>query len=674
MTTSVARGAPGLFFQPESAAPRVSPARMDVCAFVGVAPRGPARVPRRDESRGFYRSCVEPALGRRRSVAVPVESFAEYRRLFGGFEGPGLLPYAVATFFDQGGHRAYVVRIVHDHGDPAQDAKGVAVGLLSGSSASSSAIRLVAKNEGTWGNRLRAALGFTTAPLGRWRIDALSLTRAGGELPAVGSLLRLTLDDGSRLLRFARDLGKRGRETSPGSYSTIRVDRAAAGGPEDVDVEVVEGLLWIDDGDGRVERHEALGLSPSHPRWMGMVLCDESELVDPDPSWVEEEILPDGDPALLGSAPPTLPDPSPPQFAGGEDRYSEITPDDHFDPAWTLGDPDPGNGVLALVDLPDLASVVIPDLYATEPLPEFEPVLGEPSLAGPHFSTCVDNPPAPGDQARPAAELSGLHLDPRLPADLDEIIRLQSQLVELAESLGRFVALLDVPPGLTPRQLLLWRSRLDSSYAAAYHPWLPVSRTDDNRDALVSVNPAAAAAGIIARQESLFGVPHGPANAIAVGVVDVADRVSPARHDEIHPLGINVFLRDRDGIRLTAGRTLARDRPYRQLSVRRLMIMLRRVLAQQAQWVVFEPNGPALWADVRQMLRAFLRRLYLWGAFRGATEDEAYFVRCDESLNPPYVRDAGRLVVEVGVAPAEPLEFLVLRITRTDGDIRAEEL
>ena len=40
----------------------------------------------------------------------------EYRRAFGGFEGPGLLPYAVAAFFDQGGRRAYVARVVHDYG------------------------------------------------------------------------------------------------------------------------------------------------------------------------------------------------------------------------------------------------------------------------------------------------------------------------------------------------------------------------------------------------------------------------------------------------------------------------------------------------------------------------------------------------------------------------------
>jgi phage tail-like protein len=72
--------------------------------------------------------------------------------------------------------------------------------------------------------------------------------------------------------------------------------------------------------------------------------------------------------------------------------------------------------------------------------------------------------------------------------------------VELADRLERFVALLDVPPSLTSRQILRWRSQFRSSYAAAYHPWLLVNRSDQRRDKLIRLNPAAAAAGIIARQ------------------------------------------------------------------------------------------------------------------------------------------------------------------------------
>ena len=61
------------------------------------------------------------------------------------------------------------------------------------------------------------------------------------------------------------------------------------------------------------------------------------------------------------------------------------------------------------------------------------------------------------------------------------------------------------------------------------------------------------------------------------------------------------------------------------------------------------------------------------GSIAGATAEAAYFVRCDEALNPQWVIDAGQLICEVGVAPAEPLEFLVLRIERAgDGTLRVE--
>jgi len=135
-----------------------------------------------------------------------------------------------------------------------------------------------------------------------------------------------------------------------------------------------------------------------------------------------------------------------------------------------------------------------------------------------------------------------------------------------------------------------------------------------------------------------------------------------------------VFLRVRDGVQLTAARTLSDDASYRQLSVRRLMMMLVRTLRREMQWVVFEPNNRSLQADLRQLLRAYLSRLYRANAFTGATEDEAFFVRCDDSLNTRAVLDAGELIAEIGVAPAEPLEFLVLRLVHTgDGTLLVDE-
>jgi phage tail sheath protein FI len=280
----------------------------------------------------------------------------------------------------------------------------------------------------------------------------------------------------------------------------------------------------------------------------------------------------------------------------------------------------------------------------------------------------------PAEQAFAEFDLEGLRLDPKLPSDRELIIGYQQRLVGLADALRSFIVLLDVPPGLHQRQILDWRAHFDSAFAAAYHPWLQFSRRDDSRDTLVHAPPAAVAAGIIARQEIAFGVPHGPANVLGAEVVGVDDVVSPARHDELHPQGINVYLRERDGVRLTAARTLSRDPQYRQLSVRRLVTMIIRALEQQMQWVVFEPNNKALRAEVSLALQSYLRQLFRIGAFRGATEEESFFVRCDETNNPAFITDAGRLIAEIGIAPAEPLEFIVLWLARSgDGTLTLKE-
>jgi len=271
--------------------------------------------------------------------------------------------------------------------------------------------------------------------------------------------------------------------------------------------------------------------------------------------------------------------------------------------------------VHSLVQLRDLASVAVPDLYSPRTLGPSGDAEDPVSLAGPEFHECIDLPPRlkalPGEQ-----ELEGLQLDPN--SDFQVILDLHRRTGGAGGHVALLVLLLDVPPGLSPKRILAWRGALNSSYAAAYHPWLLSSRTDDLRDELVRIPPSGVAAGIIAQRELAFGVPHGPANLLATNVLDVETPVSLEGHDELHSLGINVYLRERDGVRLMGARTLSRDRDYRQLSVRRLMILLRRTLDQQTQWIVFEPNNLALRGEIRQTLSIFLRQLFLAGAFRGA--------------------------------------------------------
>jgi hypothetical protein len=658
-------GAPGIYVRSSERVRALTGVPMDVCAFVGVAPRGPCRVPVPDRHRPdapWSRDTEAPPL---RSVAVPVESWDEYRRLFGSFEGSGLLPYAVASFFEQGGRRAYVVRIVHDYSKRNRNEVGAASAILPGvRTAAHRRIRLSASNEGVWGNALRATLSFTVRPVGALPLTAAELTMPADSLLPVGTLLRLTLAGGVRQLRFVSSIREVRHPADSSSGLRLTLDRPAAGPA--LAVEAVTGILDVEDADpalARAERHEELGLSSDHPRWIAGVLTLESDLLRSLPAWADLELLPE-DPNLVALT--TRP------FQRGRDRSGDITPEDFFDPEWLPGDEQPGSGIHALVETADVSTLVVPDLYSPEPLPEVDDVADPLTLAGPCFAVCVDIAP-PGPQEPHPVALAGLRLDPTLPDDLRRIVDYQQRVVTLADLLETFVVLLDVPPRLTHRQVLRWRDNFASSYAVAYHPWLLVAEISDERSKLIPLAPSAVAAGIVARREHQYGVPYGPANELGTGVIDVADRIAPAWHDELHQNGINVYLRERDGVRLTAARTLSRQPDYRQLSVRRLITMLRRVLQEQFQWMVFEPNGPSLWASVRFMLNGFLGQLWDSGALTGASEDEAFYVRCDESLNTQSVLDAGQLLVEVGVAPAEPLEFIVIRFSRDgDGTLRVE--
>lgn len=652
----IALGAPGVYTLAPEPVRRLTGVRLDACAFVGVAPRGPCRVPLVDatpQHSDDWRMC-DPARARRRTVAVPVDSFDAYRRLFGGFEGPGLLPYAVASFFEQGGREAWILRIVHEHGNAALNAGGVASGVLAGVAGSP---RLHARNEGRWGDALRVQLGFEVRALLMEPLASLdSLRLGGGQRLDAGALLRLRLADGSHVLRFVGSVEQVGDALAPRRWLraklAVPVPAAIAG------AELVEATLEAQDGQGFGERFASLGLHVGHPRWLATVLCRESQLLWPDFAWAGGELMPASVLRLSQTH-------AAGRFSGGADRWADIVHADFFQPNWDPLADEPASGLQAVVGAGDVTQVLLPDLYQPRPLPPQSDVR-EPSLATAEFEPCVHAPEAPPTPAN-TSELPGLALDPADPGDLEDIIELLLEVQKFVETTRDHIALLDVPPGLKPQQVLALRSRFDSAWCALYHPWLAVARSDDARDALVALPPSAAAAGILAASELAFGVPHGPANRIAQGAFKPLAGVGAAEHARLHPLGINVFLQDSTGVRLSAARTLSSDPAWRQLSVRRLVLLLRRTLLRQMQWAVFEPHTPALRRQIVQLCSGLLRRLHRLGAFRGATEEEAFFVRCDEALNPPQAVDAGRLLAHIGIAPSEPLEFIVIQLAR-DGD------
>ena len=307
----------------------------------------------------------------------------------------------------------------------------------------------------------------------------------------------------------------------------------------------------------------------------------------------------------------------------------------------------------------------MPDLYApAAAVPPQPPDI--PAAASPRFEVCAPRPAAPAE-VPPAGTLTKLLLDPTDPGELAQIVGQQQQLVRLAEDL-QVVTLLDVPPGLRPAQVPHWRSLFDSSFAAGYHPWLRVVGTQNS---LVAVPPAAAAAGLIARCELREGISRGPANEVASGVVDVTDLVDDQQHAELHRLGIDVYRLETDGVYLTSARTLLTDPTWRQLTVRRLLLLIERAVRRQLQWTVFEPNGQQLRESLRQQLDTLLATLFAEGCFAGATPQDSWFVNVASGAALSAEADSGQLIVEVGVAPSAPIEYIVVRVAvQAEGTIK----
>lgn len=653
-------GAPGVFALPEVAAPLLHPERMDVCAFAGVAPRGPARVPVVDESRPADWRMVLGDRPLQRSVPVLVRSFDEYVHQFGAFEGPGLLPHAVASYFEQGGRLAWIVRVVHERAAGFGDR--CARGAIQGGFTQD--LALIARSEGSWGNRLAATLAFDTTTLaftlgpgGRIEVDPRAPL-----LP--GSTLRLTDASGNASLAVCEALGRVRDPLLARERLVLQLGAAPPYTP--VQIELIEARLELSDGQGRRERFAHLALVPDHPQGLANVLCQQSHLAWPHPDWAGSVLVPvDARVELLVRTSGA--------FSGGDDAWGELIPDDFFDPRWSAAEGEPGAGITAVTGLTREAAVtqlVVPDLYlpaqwAGQDFIDAIPTAG----AGAEFGDCLELPAVPAMASAPPSALTGLILDPRTLAGLAEVAALQQRVLDICEATQNLIALLDVPPGLSQGRIEAWRARFDSAWAAGYHPWLvPARRDDEAADPALArerrLCPSAVAAGIVARRELERGIHWGAANEVARQIVHVAEPQPDGRADALHPQGINCFVRDVQGLRLVAARTLSRDPDWRQLSVRRLMLMLRRTLLAQMQWAVFEPNGGALWRDLRLAIESLLRQLFRAGVFAGRTEAESFFVRL---LSERQRLDRGELLVEIGVAPAEPLEFILVRLRR-DGD------
>jgi phage tail sheath protein FI len=261
----------------------------------------------------------------------------------------------------------------------------------------------------------------------------------------------------------------------------------------------------------------------------------------------------------------------------------------------------------------------------------------------------------------------------------DAIFQVQQALVEHCEQRGDRMALLDAPLNAVSGQRLgiapleAWRRRFDSRCAAFYAPWLQVS--DPLRPGELRAVPACGhVAGQYALAETSEGVHRAPANVDLEWTQAVTLAIDPEEHGLLNTLGVNV-IRSASGraLRILGARTVSSDQDARFVPVRRLIMLLLRSFDRATQWAVFEPNDHRTRSNIAVGVGNFLQGLWQAGALAGATPDQAFAVRCDETNNPQDAIDNGQLTCDIAVAPVDPFEFIVLRIGRVGGEIEIRE-
>jgi phage tail sheath protein FI len=232
---------------------------------------------------------------------------------------------------------------------------------------------------------------------------------------------------------------------------------------------------------------------------------------------------------------------------------------------------------------------------------------------------------------------------------------------------GDRFAILMVPQGSSAQEavdFLRFDVQQNTKFGAMYWPWVKVADPlADNRP--VVFPPLGHLAGIYARTDSTRNVGKAPG-----GTVDGALRFlvglelvpTQGERDFVYPNRINPLISSpQTGLAVWGVRTFSLQSEWRYINARRLFMFVEKSIFNATHWIVFENNGPPLWARIKAQIQGFLTALFNDGLFAGSTPSQAFFVTVDESNNTPESIELGQVIIDIGIAPNKPAEFVRFR-------------
>jgi hypothetical protein len=227
-----------------------------------------------------------------------------------------------------------------------------------------------------------------------------------------------------------------------------------------------------------------------------------------------------------------------------------------------------------------------------------------------------------------------------------------------------WVAVIDAGVNLTPAQALaeglLYTS--PQGHTAFYYPHLI-----DVEDVIVPASAGVAGVATRRYREEGFQQPPAGAKYPILGVRDVVLKVSTQVQDTLNPSGINVVRNLRNkGVVIWGMRSRSSSEFYRFINTRVIMNVLNGTLRRTYDndlFSIIDGQGVLL-NSISQTASSVCSRLWRGKALFGASEAQAYEVKCDFENNLAEDLELGNVLLEVYVVPVPSMEKLLINTIR----------
>ena len=347
-------------------------------------------------------------------------------------------------------------------------------------------------------------------------------------------------------------------------------------------------------------------------------------------------------------------------------------------------------GIGHLFGLPDVSFLCLPDLpdlFAI--MPDRRPVPAPPAVPE-IFVECAERAELPGSRAlrgipAPRCEAEGFRAWSILVRRIGEFLRGSAREVQFVAAIPLPVDVLTLAgqPGATGRvrdaREAQWThaALIQTAFVQLAYPWL---RTRDSVALPGGVEPPdGLLAGLLANSALIRGSWRSAIRQAVPGVSGVEPVLDRATLQRNLPLTntprLPLVVRDRvtvigpspGGFRLLSDVTTDDDEAYRPANINRLVCAIVRAARTTGETAVFQNNGEALWARLRESLEGLLAGLWADGALAGEFAAEAFEVRCDRSTITQSDLDAGRVICRVSFTAASPIVHVTVVLAMDEG-------